>query len=66
MITLKVEGMTCGHCVGAVNQALARVPGVDRVVEVSLARGEALVEGQPDPAQVVAALFEAGYQAQVA
>jgi copper chaperone len=66
MITLKVEGMTCEHCVAAVNRALAQVPGVERVIEVSLERGEAVVEGQPDPAQVVAAIVEEGYQAQVA
>lgn len=66
MITLKVEGMTCGHCVAAVNQALAQVPGVERVVEVSLERGEAVLDGAPDPAQVIAAIEDEGYRAQVA
>ena len=45
IITLKVDGMTCGHCVAAVSRALAQVPGVERVVEVSLERGEAILEG---------------------
>ena len=34
MITLKVTGMTCGHCEMAVKKALAAVPGVERVVSV--------------------------------
>lgn len=39
---LKIEGMTCGHCVRAVEQALNAVPGVTRVeVELHHARVEA-------------------------
>ncbi len=55
---IKVNGMTCEHCVMAVRKALERTPGVERVIEVSLDRGEALVEGRPDPAAVVAAIEE--------
>ncbi len=62
---IKVNGMTCEHCVMAVRKALERTPGVERVVEVSLDRGEALVEGRPDPAAVVAAIEEEGYRAEV-
>ena len=43
---LKVEGMTCQHCVKTVRETLSAVPGVDRVAEVDLERGEALVDGQ--------------------
>ncbi|XOB98331.1 CopZ family metallochaperone [Deinococcota bacterium DY0809b] len=64
MIKLKVEGMTCNHCVMAVKKALAKVGGVEEVVEVSLERGEALVRGQADTAQLVAAIEEEGYRAQ--
>ncbi len=32
---LKIEGMTCGHCVRAVDEALRKVPGV-RDVEVAI------------------------------
>ena len=46
MLKLKVEGMTCNHCVMAVTKALKKVPGVEKV-EVSLEKGEALVEGTP-------------------
>ncbi|MDH3969085.1 MAG: cation transporter, partial [Rhodospirillales bacterium] len=40
MIRLKVEGMTCQHCVKAVREALSSVPGVDQVAEVDLESGE--------------------------
>lgn len=65
MIKLKIEGMTCNHCVQAVNQALTGVAGVDRVVEVNLERGEAVVEGIPELADVLTAVEEEGYSARV-
>jgi copper chaperone len=58
--------MTCQHCVAAVTKALGGVQGVTRVVEVDLDRGEALVEGTPDPASLCAAVEEEGYHAEVA
>ena len=63
MTTFKVEGMTCDHCVRAVSRALAKVPGVSRVVEVNLARGEARVEGAPDTGAVLTAIRNEGYEA---
>jgi copper chaperone len=66
MTKLKIEGMTCHHCVKAVTEALGQVQGVDTVVEVSLEQGEAVVSGNPDAAALIAAVAEAGYQAQVA
>lgn len=65
-IKLKVTGMTCGHCENSISRALSKVPGVSRVVEVSRTRQEALVEGSPDPAALVAAVAEEGYAAEVA
>jgi len=41
--TLKVGGMTCGGCVGAVTNALRAVTGVEDVV-VTLKPGEARIE----------------------
>jgi len=64
MVRLKVSGMTCNHCVMAVKKALSRVPGVERA-EVSLERGEALVEGNADPKALIRAVEEEGYQAEV-
>ena len=62
---LKVEGMSCNHCVNAVTRALGAVPGVDRVVEVNLERGEAVIEGSADVAQLVAAVEEEGFNAEL-
>ena len=66
MLKLKVEGMTCGHCVKHVQQAIAKVPGVQGPVEVSLEKGEALVNGAPSLKAVLAAVREAGYSASLA
>jgi copper chaperone len=63
MIKLKIEGMTCNHCVGHVKEALAGVAGVQGPVEVSLALGEAQVQGAADPQALVAAVVEEGYSA---
>jgi len=64
MIKLKVEGMTCNHCVMAVKKALLKVPGVEKA-EVYLDKGEALVEGQADPKALIRAVEEEGYRAEV-
>ncbi|WP_243031710.1 CopZ family metallochaperone [Thermus altitudinis] len=65
MLRLKVEGMTCNHCVMAVQRALMKVPGVERA-EVSLERAEALVEGKADPEALIRAVEEEGYRAALA
>ena len=62
---LKVEGMSCNHCVNAVTRALGEVPGVDRVVEVNLESGEAVIEGSANVAQLVAAVEEEGFKAEL-
>jgi len=62
MITLKIQGMTCNHCVSHVKEALAAVPGVQGPVEVHLA-GDAKVPGNPDPEALLAAVAEEGYTA---
>lgn len=66
MITLKIEGMSCQHCVDAVRKALSQVPGVEQVTEVSLDRGEAVVAGHPDVAALLDAVKEEGYEARPA
>lgn len=60
---LKVTGMTCMHCVGAVKKALQQVPGVE-AAEVSLEEGRAVVTGTADVASMVAAIKEEGYGAE--
>ena len=61
---LKIDGMTCGHCVTAVQRALAAVAGVDSA-EVSLARGGASVLGSAASAALIEAVEEEGYAARV-
>jgi len=61
--TLKVTGMTCGHCVSAVTKALENLPGVEKA-EVSLDPGQAVVTGEADTATMIAAIKEEGYGAE--
>jgi copper chaperone CopZ len=57
---VEIEGMSCGHCVKAVDDALKQVVGVTGVT-VSLAERQAVVEGEADAALLKAAVEEAGY-----
>ncbi len=66
MIRLKVTGMTCQHCERAVSEALSGVSGVDTVVSVSHERDEAVVEGAPELAALIAAVKDEGYEAESA
>ncbi len=63
-IELNIEGMTCASCVGRVERALLKVPGV-RSAAVNLASERAHVEviGTPAPAVLIQAVETAGYQA---
>lgn len=61
MYTLKVKGMTCGHCAQAVTRALEAMPEVERAL-VDLDRGEVTVEGKADPMMLTRAIAEAGYE----
>lgn len=65
MITLKISGMNCEHCVRSVWQALEDVPGVERVMDVKLDQGEAVLDGDPDPTKLIEAVEEEGYQARL-
>jgi len=62
MTELKIDGMTCGHCVAAVKKALEKVPGVT-AARVELEAGRAQVEGDPSLAALLAAVQDEGYQA---
>jgi copper chaperone CopZ len=66
-IVLKIEGMTCGGCVRSVEKALGKVAGVT-ATRVDLAQGQATVDAEKgvDPAAVVAAVEDAGYDASIA
>ena len=62
MKSIKIKGMSCGHCVMAVTKALNAVDGV-RNVEVDLKNGVAIYEEiKPvDSTVVAAAIKKAGY-----
>lgn len=62
MTELKIDGMTCGHCVAAVKKALEKVPGVT-AAEVELASGRARVDGEPSLDALMAAVQDEGYRA---
>jgi copper chaperone len=64
--TYTVTGMTCGHCVAAVEEEIGGLDGVTRV-EIDLVAGGASVvrvtsEEPLDSDQVRAAVDEAGYE----
>ncbi len=63
--TIKVTGMTCGHCVASVTKALQKVPGVESA-DVSLDKAQAIVKGSADALALIAAVKEEGYEATVA
>jgi copper chaperone CopZ len=63
--TLDIEGMSCGHCLNAVNRALSAVPGV-RIDAIRIGRAEVSYdESTIVPSQLEAAVAEAGYRATV-
>jgi copper chaperone len=65
---LKIEGMTCGHCVSTVEKALRNQDGV-RNATVHLGEGAAEVEyeaGRVAPEQLVAVVEAEGYNADIA
>lgn len=58
-----VEGMTCGHCVAAVEEEVGAVPGVLSVA-ADLDTKRVAVQGEGfAEAEVRAAIAEAGYEA---
>lgn len=64
-MTLTIQGMSCDHCVRAVDGALGSLPGV-RVRGVRI--GEAQLEFNPSEVEqqaIVDAVEDQGYQAQV-
>ncbi|MFL5494083.1 MAG: heavy-metal-associated domain-containing protein [Gemmatimonadales bacterium] len=62
-LTLHIEGMSCGHCLNAVNGALTALPGV-QVDSVRIGRAELRYdESTTAPARIEAAVSDAGYRA---
>ncbi|WP_339464633.1 MULTISPECIES: heavy metal translocating P-type ATPase [unclassified Pseudomonas] len=65
-LELSIDGMTCASCVGRVERALNKVPGV-KSVSVNLANERAHLEllGQVDEQTLLDAVSKAGYSASV-
>ncbi len=62
--TLKVQGMTCNHCVMRVAKALMSQPGVQDA-KVDLQKAEASVTfdaSKVNPGRLASAVTEAGYK----
>jgi copper chaperone CopZ len=66
LVTLQIDGMSCGHCLNAVNRALSGVPGV-AVQSVQMGRAEVEVDAASRTVTdaLVAAVEQAGYGATV-
>ena len=62
MPTIAVEGMSCAHCEGTVEEALREVSGVTSIA-VDREADRAVVEGDADVAALVQAVEDAGYEA---
>ncbi|MBN1662146.1 MAG: heavy-metal-associated domain-containing protein [Deltaproteobacteria bacterium] len=62
MKTIKIEGMSCNHCVMAVTKALQGIDGIENV-KVNLEKGEARFdEKKPvDPDIIKAKIKKAGF-----
>ena len=66
-VTLKVEGMTCGHCVGRVQKALDAAPGVTSAkVDLDSGTAEISYGAETDIAKLAEIVTESGYPAQAA
>ena len=62
-MTLAIDGMSCGHCVKAVTEALERVQGV-RVEAVRIGSARVSYDAaQTSPGEILDAVNEEGYSA---
>jgi copper chaperone CopZ len=65
-LTLHIEGMSCGHCLNAVSQALAALSGVE-VDSVRIGRADVRYDERTvEPSRIAEAIDEAGYHATAA
>lgn len=60
MFVIKVNGMSCGHCVSAITKALAEL---DKTAKIQIDKASQTVrfDGDADQEEVVLAIQEAGY-----
>ncbi len=61
MAEIHIKGMTCGHCVASVKEALEKLPTISNVV-VDLEKNLASYEGDVAVSDVVQAIEETGFE----
>lgn len=62
---LRIQGMSCGHCVAAVQRALEGVSGV-QVERVEVGKATVRAESDEQVRQAIEAIEDAGYEAEAA
>ncbi|GGM12237.1 heavy-metal-associated domain-containing protein [Pseudomonas asuensis] len=65
MHTFNVQGMSCGHCVKAVTQAVTAIDEAAKV-DVDLQNGKVTVDSREAPEPLLEAIREEGYTADIA
>ncbi|TWA79654.1 Cu+-exporting ATPase [Azospirillum brasilense] len=64
-LDIGISGMTCASCVGRVEKALSRLPGVTGVsVNLATERARVAFAGDPDPRAVAEAIENVGFEPQ--
>ncbi|VYT65258.1 heavy metal transport/detoxification protein [Clostridium tertium] len=58
--TINIEGMSCGHCVAHVKEALEELKDT-KVIEVSLENKNAIVDTDANDNEITSVIDEAGY-----
>jgi len=61
MITIKIKGMSCQHCVNSTRKALEAVPGISNI-QIDLAKGEATFDGEVDLQTAKDAIAKIGFE----
>ena len=61
METVKIKGMSCGHCVNSTKEALEKIPGISNV-KVDLEKGEATYQGDVDIQIIKDAISKIGFE----
>lgn len=60
MIMMKVNGMSCGHCVRAITKVLIELDNTAKV-QIDIASQTVRFDGDADQEEVVLAIQDAGY-----
>ncbi len=61
METVKIKGMSCGHCVNSTKNALEAIEGISDV-KVDLEKGEATYDGDIDAEIIKEAISGIGFE----